>query len=143
MPHFFLAILHSLGVSQKKLSLIPPGEAENFYETVNIHKLLQIGINQETAQKIVDKKSLLNVERVERLIHEKDIRIIHKGDEEYPTLLINIADAPTLLYVRGKLPSHDALLSVVGSRKHSSYSQSCLEKMIPDLIRHGYVIVSG
>jgi predicted Rossmann fold nucleotide-binding protein DprA/Smf involved in DNA uptake len=100
MPYFFFALLHSLGVSQKKLSLIPPEQAENFYETVNIQKLLQIGINQETAQKIVDKKSSLNVERVERLLQEKNIRIVHKDDEEYPKLLINTANAPTILYVR-------------------------------------------
>lgn len=143
MQHFFFVLLHSLGVSQKKLSLIPPESAQHFYETVNIHKLLQIGINQESAQKIVDKKSTLNVERVERFLQEKGIRIIHRDDVEYPTLLTNISDAPTILYVRGQLPSHDALISVVGSRKHSSYAQSVLEKMIPDLIRHGYVIVSG
>lgn len=100
MPHFFLAILHSLGISQKKLALILPEDASQFYETVNIQKLLQIGVNQETAQKIVDKKSTLNVERVERLMQEKNIRIVHRDDEEYPTLLINIADAPTILYVR-------------------------------------------
>ncbi len=100
MPHFFLAILHSLGVSQKKLSLISPEQAENFYETVNIHKLLQIGINQETATKIVDKKITLNVERVERLMQEKNIRIVHKDNDEYPSLLKEISDAPTILYVR-------------------------------------------
>lgn len=142
MPHFFLAILHSLGVSQKKLSLISPEQAENFYETVNIHKLLQIGINQETATKIVDKKITLNVERVERLMQEKNIRIVHKDNDEYPSLLKEISDAPTILYVRWQLPSHDALLSVVGSRKHSNYSESCLEKILPDMIHHGYVIVS-
>lgn len=100
MPHFFLAILHSLGVSQKKLALIPPENAQKFYETVHIDKLLQIGINQETAEKIVDKKSTLNVERVERLMQEKNIRIVHKDDVEYPTLLTNTVDAPTILYVR-------------------------------------------
>jgi predicted Rossmann fold nucleotide-binding protein DprA/Smf involved in DNA uptake len=85
MPHFFLAILHSLGINQKKLALIFPEDASKFYETVNIEKLLQIGINQETARKIVDKKSSLNVERVERLMQEKNIRIVHKDDKEYPT----------------------------------------------------------
>lgn len=32
---------------------------------------------------------------------------------------------------------------MVGSRKHSTYAQSCLEKILPDMIRQGYVIVSG
>lgn len=100
MPHFFLALLHGIGLSHKKLSLIPPEQAENFYHTVNIQKLIQIGISQETANKIVDKKSTQNVERGERLIQEKNIRIIHKEDDEYPVLLREISDAPTILYVR-------------------------------------------
>lgn len=143
MNHIFFALLHSLGLSHKKLALIPSEKVENFYDSVNIQKLLQIGVSEDIAIKIVDKKSTQNVERVERLLSEKNIRIIHRDDAEYPKLLINISDAPTILYVRGKLPDHDALLSVVGSRRHSSYAQSCLEKILPDLIRSGYVIVSG
>ncbi|MBP7773988.1 DNA-processing protein DprA, partial [Candidatus Gracilibacteria bacterium] len=64
-------------------------------------------------------------------------------DAEYPSLLKILPDAPTILYVRGVLPTNDALISVVGSRKHSQYAVSCLEKIIPDLIRSGYGIVSG
>ena len=143
MHHLFFALLHSIGLSHKKLALIPPEKVENFYQSVNIQKLLQLGIIEDVAMRILDKKNTLNVERVERLLSEKNIRIIHRDDAEYPQLLINIADAPTILYVRGKLPDHDALISVVGSRRHSSYAQSCLEKMLPDLIRSGYVIVSG
>lgn len=143
MHYIFLAFLHSLGVSQKKLALIAPHQAQQFFENVDINKLLQIGINNEAARKIVDKKSLFSVERVEHLLQEKNIRIIHKEDPEYPVLLANTIDAPTILYVRGVLPDHDALISVVWSRKHSSYAQSCLEKILPEMIRHGYVIVSG
>ncbi len=143
MDHLFFALLHSLGVSHKKLALIPPEKAEEFYTTLSVQKLLQIGVSEDSVSKIVDKKTALNVERVERLLQEKNIRIVHKDDVEYPKLLINISDAPTILYVRGKLPDHDALISVVGSRRHSSYAQSCLEKILPDIIRSGYVIVSG
>jgi len=143
MNHVFFALLHSLGLSHKKLALISPQQVENFYHSVNIQKLLQIGVSEDIALKIVDKKSTQNVERVERVLHEKNIRIVHRDDAEYPKLLVNISDAPTILYVRGKLPDHDALISVVGSRRHSSYAQSCLEKILPDLIRSGYVIVSG
>lgn len=41
------------------------------------------------------------------------------------------------------LPLNTALISVVGSRKHSQYAASCLEKIIPELIRAGYGIISG
>ena len=84
-----------------------------------------------------------NVERVEHALRELRVTVVHIDDEEYPPLLKILPDAPTILYVRGVLPPHDALISVVGSRKHSQYAVSCLEKIIPDLIRAGYGIVSG
>lgn len=65
-----------------------------------MQKLLEIGVNQESALKIVDKKYSLSVERVERVLREKNIRIIHRDDSEYPEALKNIADTPTILYVR-------------------------------------------
>ncbi len=41
------------------------------------------------------------------------------------------------------MPPNDALISVVGSRKHSQYSSDCLAKILPELIKSGYGIVSG
>lgn len=143
MKHFYFALLHSLGLSQKRLDQILPEEVEDFFYSVNLAALLKIGIEQDKAQKILDKKTTLNVERVQRLLQEKNIRIVHKIDDEYPQLLTNIPDVPTFLYVRGKLPLYDSLISIVWSRKHSSYAQSCLEKIIPDMVRAGYTIVSG
>ncbi len=80
--------------------MISPQEVEYFYHTVNIQKLLEMGVSEESALKMVDKKSSLSVERVERILREKSIRIIHRDDSEYPETLKNIADAPTILYVR-------------------------------------------
>ncbi|MCB9807166.1 DNA-processing protein DprA [Candidatus Peribacteria bacterium] len=68
---------------------------------------------------------------------------MHRDDEDFPILLRELPDCPTILYVRGKLPPNDALISVVGSRKHSQYATASLEKIIPDLVLSRYGILSG
>jgi len=53
-------------------------------------------------------------------------------------------DPPKQLFVRGVLPSPDTpLLTVVGSRKYSSYGKETCEKIIGELAGSGIAIVSG
>jgi len=142
MKHLSFAVLHSLGFTHKKLRDI--GEyAEQFYDTIDIKTLVDSGFSLDKAQTIVDKNTPQFVERVERTIRDLNIHIVHIDDTDYPSLLKVLPDAPTILYYRGQLPPNDALISVVGSRKHSQYAVSSLEKIMPDLIRAGYGIISG
>ena len=130
-----LAVLHSLGFTQRKLRDISPDQAEEYLQTFDMHKLLEAGFHIDKAQTIVDKNTPQYVERVERTLTSLDVHIVHIQDEDYPVLLKVLPDAPTILYYRGQLPPNDALISIVGSRKHSQYAVSSLEKIVPDLIR--------
>lgn len=70
------------------------------------------------------------------------IRVIHI--HEYPELLKEISDPPDVLYVRGTLPPpHHILLTIVGSRKYSSYGKQLCETLIPYLQGLPVTIVSG
>lgn len=100
MQNLYFALLHSLGLSHKKLREISLHQAQDFFENVDIQKLLSIGYNIESAQKIVDKKVDLDVEHVERTLQLLQVDIIHISDTSFPELLRNIPDAPTILYVR-------------------------------------------
>ena len=141
--HFYLTILHSLGFTQKKLRDILPDNAEEYYRTLDTNRLIESGFTIDSAKKIVDKKTPKSVEHVERLLAELNIHVVHIDDVDYPSLLKVLPDAPTILYYRGQLPPNDALISIVGSRKHSQYAASSLEKIIPELVRSGYGVVSG
>ena len=142
-PHIYLAVLHTLWLSQRNLRDIEPQNARDFYDTLDTGKLVAQGFSFDRAAAIVDKKTQNTVERVERTILDLQISVVHREDEDFPILLTALPDCPTILYVRGHLPPNDALISVVGSRKHSQYAVSALEKIIPDMIRAGYGIVSG
>lgn len=142
MKNLYFAVLHSFGFTHKKLRDITE-DAEQFYNKLDTKILLEAGFQTDKAQNIVDKNTPQFVERVERTLRELSVNVVHIDDSEYPTLLKILPDAPTILYVRGILPANDALISVVGSRKHSQYAVSSLEKILPDLIRSGYGIISG
>lgn len=120
-----------------------PDRAEYVYNHLDRKTLMDLGLQTDTIDRIVDKKATLDVEHVERVLQSQGVQVIHRDDEIFPSLLKPLPDCPTILYVRGTLPSHDALISIVGSRKHSQYAVSSLEKIIPDLVRAGYVTVSG
>jgi DNA processing protein len=139
--HLYLAVLHSLGLSQRKLRDIAPERAQSYYDSLDTSRLIESGYSMESAVKIVDKKTSKIVEDVERSL--QNTSVIHIDDDEYPSLLKTLVGAPTIIYVRGILHPNDALISVVGSRKHSQYAESCVQKIIPGLIRAGYGIVSG
>ena len=64
--------------------------------------------------------------------------------KEFPSLLLEIPDKPKKLFCAGKLPPPDTkLLSVVGSRKYSTYGKEVCEKLISELRGFPISIVSG
>ncbi len=97
--------------------------AREYYERINISDLIESGYTVDSATRIVDKKTPKIVEHVEDTLRKYDIQVVHRDDEIFPASLRELVDCPTILYVRGQLPTHNALISIVGSRKHSVYAE--------------------
>jgi DNA processing protein len=65
-------------------------------------------------------------------------------ESEHPSLLREIPEPPTTLYVRGALPPLDTkLLAVVGSRNYSNYGKQVVEHLVEGLRGYPIAIVSG
>ena len=62
-----------------------------------------------------------------------------------PKLLQEIPDPPKQLYIRGVFPAQENLifLTIVGSRKYTSYGRQVCQKLIRSLRGYPFVIVSG
>ncbi|WP_033543928.1 DNA-processing protein DprA [Planococcus sp. CAU13] len=63
----------------------------------------------------------------------------------YPHSLFHLIDPPAVLYTKGNpdfLRNEDRI-AIIGSRKASSYSQTAMDAIIPDLATAGFIIVSG
>ena len=74
-----------------------------------------------------------------------DIKIVTFFDSDYPDRLRYIDNPPWVIYVKGnfQLLHHSKILSIVGTRKPSSYGESAIQTILPRLIENNYVIVSG
>jgi DNA processing protein len=63
---------------------------------------------------------------------------------EFPERLLEIPQPPKELYYRGKLPAKNVkLLTVVGSRKYTTYGKQVVEELISGLAGYPIGIVSG
>lgn len=82
-------------------------------------------------------------EEYEKLLYNK-IWCIPKQMKGYPDKLSVIDDAPSALFVKGKLPKEDApAVAVVGARKCSPYGREAAEELGRRLAKNGIQVVSG
>ena len=64
--------------------------------------------------------------------------------KEYPEYLRSIPQSPSLLYCEGIMSVLDGpCVSVIGSRKLTSYASQILQMFVPTLVQAGLIIVSG
>ncbi len=82
------------------------------------------------------------VEDVLNEVRHQGWQWIVPGHQEYPDLLVETADPPLGLFVRGRLDSGPRV-AVVGSRKATPYGREVTRLFAADMARMGIVLVSG
>lgn len=71
-------------------------------------------------------------------------RLLCLGDADYPAALAEIADAPPVLWTKGRTDLLDRpMLALVGTRNASAMGTRMARKLAADLGSAGYVVVSG
>jgi len=98
----------------------------------------------------------IKADRISRAIAESDpgdeldrtraanLRLIVRGEPDYPPALGYLVDAPPVLYLRGTLEPEDAqAITIVGTRKCSLYGSDQAERLASGLARAGFTVVSG
>ncbi|MEN3013358.1 MAG: DNA-processing protein DprA [Endomicrobiia bacterium] len=120
------------------------GTASNILNA-SIEELTSVeNITEIVANRILNWKSKVNPDKEIEQILKNDIKIISYFDENYPSLLKNLEDPPMLLYVKGNLESiYEFSLSVVGTRKPTSYGKIVTEHLIKELSKYRFTIISG
>jgi DNA processing protein len=75
---------------------------------------------------------------------DHDVRIIAKGDAEYPATWASLPDAPPVIYLRGAITASDALaVAIVGARHATQYGIGQSGRFARDLARCGVTVISG
>lgn len=74
----------------------------------------------------------------------RGIKIITKEEDGFPSKLFPLEDCPQILYYMGDIEiANKPSISVVGTRKPTSYGRMITERLVGDLAMAGVVIVSG
>jgi DNA processing protein len=78
-----------------------------------------------------------------RLAERHGVRLVPSSADDYPAALVELPDAPVLLYVRGSLPEGVLRLGVVGSRSPTAYGRQVGRGLAGHLAARGVEVVSG
>ena len=146
MKNIHLAVLAMTpGIGHVKLrSLIEGyGSAEAVWQA-DKNNLLASGCLSETlCNHLVNTRENKDIDKLAIRWEKAGIQIVSLWDDDYPQLLANTYNPPSLLYYRGTLPSHDKIVAVVGSRKSTPYGRNVCQMLAAELAEAGVVIVSG
>ncbi len=112
--------------------------------TASRNDLLFAGISDKVADQIIYSRSKINPFELTESIEKRNIHICIRTETEYPKLLKEIDNPPTVLYYVGRLPDNDmSLMGVVGTRRMTSYGQNVAEELGKFLALNGIGVVSG
>jgi DNA processing protein len=113
-------------------------------EMISEEMLRGLGLREQSVMKALNRLEECDPEAYARELAKRDVRLITIEDEEYPSLLRTIPDAPVFLYVRGNTSIlQQPCIALVGAREMTAYGEQAVAMLVPDFVRAGTVTVSG
>lgn len=149
--NYWLANIKNIGSIKIERLLQVFGNAEGVYHASK-EELLKFQTMFLTAKQfsVADVDSIMKSKSSEKIQHNyakvgnDGIYFVSKEDNEYPSKLRNIYDAPFALYIKGKLPQENhKILAIVGARDCSEYGKEMAKYIAAEMAREGIVIISG
>ena len=123
------------------------GSAEKIYSATADEIIQQAELNAELARQITAKTCHRQAEEELKYCRLNGITPVAWDSENYPKLLGESSDFPPVIYYKGDLGAlgHRRMLSIVGTRRMTSYGQKVCDRIIAELaaLCPDIVIVSG
>lgn len=139
-----LAKLQQLVLGLKSTPHTPEQNWKQFWE--GQRQLWQeIGISQRIIESIESKQKEQDIEVFWQELEKRQIRVIGVEDDEYPPLLKQIENHPSILFAKGAVMdwSTGPPVAVVGTRHMTAYGKQATEKIVSELVIGGSPIISG
>jgi len=120
------------------------GSAEAVLQQKKEHLLKVDGIGKHKIQSFWDKNHSACAKAELEYIKKHNIAYSCYTDNDYPERLKHCIDGPVILFQRGNIElKHTKIISIVGTRKITSYGAAFVEKLIEELTPFNPIIVSG
>lgn len=142
----YLTALYSFtqfGPARTKLLIKYFGSAKNAWKA-GITELISVGLRKSLVSEFGVYRSKFNIQKYFQELDRLSIKVITKQDKEYPINLLDLEDAPLILYVRGNIKTGDVnSVAIVGTRKMTAYGREVATMLAYELASYGVTIVSG
>ena len=120
------------------------GSAEAIFKEKKSNLLKIDGIGTTTISDVFSTYHFEEAEKELKYIKDNDIKCLYFMDENYPEKLKHCIDGPILLFQSGEINlKKQRIISVVGTRKITTYGTAFCEQLVEQLAPFNPVIVSG
>jgi DNA processing protein len=140
-----LSLIKGVGFTVWKKLIDRFGSARALYEDSagTLKNIFNKGY-QPIIQSILNKETLPRAEEIIHVHQQMGMQVLSFFDETYPTRLRHIMNPPCFLYYQGNADlSPSKVISIVGTRKATSYGRSAVAKLIEGFADYGVLVVSG
>ena len=143
---YVLALQRAKGVGDinaKKL-ISHCGSAKNVLKEKRFYLEKINGIGSFIIQNLYNPANLIEAEKELKYLQQNNIEVLYFSDNKYPEKLKHCVDAPILLFKEGNFNlKNQPIISIVGTRKITSYGRDFCEKLISEIKEYNPIIVSG
>ena len=143
---YVLALQHvpKIGDLTAKKLISHCGSAEGVLKEKTSNLLKIDGIGATIIKGLFDAKHLKEAENELHFIKDNDIKCLYFTEDDYPERLQHCIDSPILLFQAGNINlKQKRIISVIGTRKITTYGVAFCEKLIEQLVPFDPIIVSG
>lgn len=111
-----------------------------------VSALQKAGLDNAAISELIYFRKNFKIEIFKKSLTEENIQTLSVDESNYPALLKQIYLPPPILYYQGILTTDffsQPTISIVGSRRPSAYGKQIVERLVRDLAKINFIIISG
>lgn len=129
-----LTLEQGVGVKTAAALITEFGSADAVYAAPPAELVRRAGIRHSVAEKLALRENHRLAEREMAYIQRYNISAVASTDRSFPPLMREMTDPPHVIFVRGNVEAlHLRCVSMVGTRKISSYGQTMCDRLVRQL----------